>query len=69
MVYPYLTDREGLRDHLIKEKIYVARYWPNVLEWTTADSLEWYLTRQMIPLPIDQRYGKNEMNRIINCIQ
>lgn len=68
MVYPYLTDREGLRDHLIKEKIYVARYWPNVLEWTTADSLEWYLTRQMIPLPIDQRYGKNEMNRIINCI-
>lgn len=68
MVYPYLSDKEGLRDYLIKNKIYVATYWPNVLQWTEKNSIEFYLTKHLIPLPIDQRYGKKEMNYIIKTI-
>ena len=68
MVYPYLTSVEGLREKLIENKIFVARYWPNVLEWTQPDDFEYQLAQQMQPLPIDQRYGEEEMNRIIKII-
>ena len=69
MVYPYLVPAEGLREKLIENKIFVARYWPNVLDWTTNDDIEYLLAYQMQPLPIDQRYGEKEMKYIINKIQ
>ena len=68
MVYPYLVPIEGLREKLIENKVFVARYWPNVLEWTTKDDLEYLLAYQMQPLPIDQRYDETEMKRIIDII-
>ena len=68
MVYPYLAPIKGLREKLIENKVFVARYWPNVLEWTTKDDVEYFLAYQMQPLPTDQRYGKGDMKRIINLI-
>ena len=68
MVYPYMVAKEGLRDKLIANKIFVARYWPNVLDWTEKGSVEYLLTEQMLPLPIDQRYDEEDMKYIINII-
>ena len=68
MVYPYLASVKGLREKLIENKVFVARYWPNVLDWTTKDDFEYLLAYQMQPLPIDQRYGGDDMERIINII-
>lgn len=68
MVYPYMTESKGLRNHLIKNKVYPAKYWPNVDEWVKSDSIESKLANYMVPLPIDQRYGHEEMNRIIKLI-
>ena len=68
MVYPFMTDDESLRGRLIHNKVFVARYWPNVLEWCQEDELEYKLATKIIPLPIDQRYGIEEMNRIIKII-
>jgi len=68
MVYPFLSHIQGLRDRLIKNRIFVARYWPNVLEWTSDNELEHLLANQMLPLPIDQRYGKEEMKYMIETI-
>ena len=68
MVYPYLVPVEGLREKLIENKIFVARYWPNVLDWTTKDDIEYLLAYQMQPLPIDQRYGEEEMKSIIEIV-
>ena len=53
---------------LIDKKIFVARYWPNVLNWCKKDDIEYQLTENMVCLPIDQRYGENEMNHILNNI-
>lgn len=58
MVYPFLTSIKGIREKLIENKVFVARYWPNVLDWTTEDDIEYFLAYQMQPLPIDQRYGE-----------
>lgn len=69
MVYPYLASVKGLREKLIETKVFVARYWPNVLDWTSKDDIEYLLAYQMQPLPVDQRYGEEEMNRIIEIIQ
>jgi hypothetical protein len=69
MVYPYLASIKGLREKLIENKVFVARYWPNVMVWTTKDDIEYLLAYQMQPLPIDQRYGEEDMNRIIDIIQ
>lgn len=68
MIYP-LWDRKGqLRKRLIKNKIYVAIYWPNVKDWVTSDSIEYQLVESLIPIPIDQRYGRDEMNKILGVI-
>lgn len=68
MVYPYLVPLKGLREKLIENRIFVARYWPSVLECTTKDDVDYLLAFQMQPLPIDQRYGEKEMTQIINQI-
>lgn len=68
MVYPYLVPQKGLRENLIENKVFVARYWPNVQEWSPKDSVDYFLANQIQPLPIDQRYSEIEMNRIIKVI-
>ena len=68
MVYPYLTPVKGLREKLIENKVFVARYWPNVLDWTTKDDIEHLLAYQMQPLPVDQRYGEEDIEKLISLI-
>ena len=69
IVYPFYYDgTPNLRSNLIKEKIYVAQYWPNVLDWAAPDSIENRLTQKLIALPIDQRYGTADMRRIIKVL-
>ncbi|MDO4190163.1 MAG: hypothetical protein Q4D14_00565 [Bacteroidales bacterium] len=70
MVFPYMVeDGPELRNRLITNKVFVARYWPNVLEWASPDDIEHRLTTNLLPLPIDQRYGENDMKRIIRIIE
>ena len=68
LVYPFLTYKEDLRKKLIENKIFVPTYWPNVFEWCNKDSTEYQLTNYILPLPIDQRYGVDEMLKIIQVI-
>lgn len=69
MVYPYLAPIKGLREKLIENKIFVARYWPNVLDWCSKEDIEYLLAYQMQPLPVDQRYGEEEIEYIISKLQ
>lgn len=68
MVYPYYTEDTSLRQKLIYNKIFVATYWPNVFDWCDETSVEYKLAKNIIPLPIDQRYGEEEMKYIISKI-
>ncbi|WP_273164327.1 hypothetical protein [Bacteroides fluxus] len=68
MIYPYYVDDKTLRKKLIDNRIYVATYWPNVLKWCSEDKLEYELTNNIIALPIDQRYGSEEMDYIIKFL-
>jgi len=64
MVYPYFSDDKNLRNKLIQNKIFVATYWNNALEWTNQGSVEYELTEKLLPLPIDQRYNATDMKYI-----
>ena len=68
MVYPFVTriDR-NLRKELIENKVFVAKYWPNVHQLNSYD-LEYDLARRVVAIPCDQRYGVEEMIKIINLI-
>lgn len=68
MVYPFLTDDDNLRQHLIDNKVFVAQYWPNVLDWCDKNCTDYQLTKHLLPLPIDQRYGEDDMKRIIELV-
>ena len=46
----------------------MATYWPNVKYWTTTEFLEFQLVENLIPIPIDQRYGEDDMNKVLNVI-
>lgn len=69
MIYPYLTEDVTLRKRLIQNKIFVATYWPNVLEWCKPGDIEYGLATNIIPLPIDQRYGLKDMDKILHLIK
>ena len=68
MVYPFIDSRQRIsREKLIENKIFVAKYWPNVIDHPNFET-ESFLANFLLPLPVDQRYGKDDMNRIISTI-
>ena len=70
MIFPYETSNgQELRKRLIEQKIFVAKYWPNVDGWAGRDAVETWMANNILPLPIDQRFGVEDMERIINVIK
>ena len=67
MVYPFWGNSE-LRKKLIENKIYTAKYWPNVIEWSQENSLEAQFAEEIIHLPIDQRLTEKELDVILKNI-
>lgn len=68
MIYPFYTKDISLRTQLIQHKVFVATYWPNVLDWCKPGELENELVNNILALPIDQRYKREEMNFIIKLL-
>ena len=69
MVYPFLTSNPKLRAYLIKNRVFVPYYWPNVKHWCNSADIEYHLAENLLALPIDQRYGTVQMKRIIKLIK
>lgn len=66
MVYPFLSTITGLRENLIKNRIFVAKYWGNICR--QKDNIEFVFANELIPIPIDQRYAESDINNIIVLI-
>lgn len=68
MVYPFMTKTDlDLRQILITNKVFVAKYWPNVHQINSYET-EYALATRIVPLPCDQRYEVKDMKRIIEII-
>jgi hypothetical protein len=68
LAYPYWTKDSTLRSKLQQANIFCPTYWPNVLEWCYSEDMDYILSKEIIPIPIDQRYGQDEMDYILNVI-
>ena len=70
LCYPFMCDyAESIRSHLIGKKIYVPLYWPELRDSSELNDFERRFVRHIICLPIDQRYGEAEMQRIIEVMK
>lgn len=66
--YPfYIQNGMTIKKQLAKRKIYVATLWPNVLG--TGLDIETDFTENILPLPCDQRYSQEDMQRVVNEIR
>lgn len=61
MVYPLVVEDDGLLDRLLKAKHFQGHWWKWVEENPEANRFEKWISRYMIPVTIDQRYGKEEL--------
>lgn len=67
--YPFWTAFPELRNVLIDERILVPLLWTEVLAQAPAESLERKLALHLLPLPVDQRCGPQDMERIARTVE
>jgi len=68
MAYPLMVENGvDIRKRLIENKVFVPKFWPNdsIPEEMLGPAK---LSDTILPLPIDQRYGIDDMDRIIKII-
>ena len=69
MVYPLMVDDgEQLRRKLIEGKVFVAKYWPNVMD-DGIHKTEFLLSSQIVSIPCDQRYQEEDLERIVKLLE
>lgn len=68
MVYPLVVEDEKVLQNLNINKIFQGRWWNYLLDEVESDSFEYYMTKYMIPITIDQRYDESTMKDIFNII-
>ncbi len=67
--YPLLIESgKRLKDKLNGKKIFIPTFWQNVLKYVDKVSYEHFLTLNLLPIPIDQRYSNAEMKYIAQNI-
>lgn len=66
----YMNERDSLQRYLREHDIYVPVLWPVGNEnGTFISEEEKYIFSHIAAIPIDQRYGREEMNKIIGAIE
>lgn len=69
-MYPlYIDNGHNIRRKLIEKKIYIPTLWPDTYDYCNSDDLEYDMTKNILPLPVDQRYGKNDMDYIVQKVE
>lgn len=66
--YPFISGIPGLRDALIDAGIALPLFWPEVIDATPAESEANRMARRLLPLPLDQRYTEEDMQRLVKLI-
>jgi hypothetical protein len=67
--YPFLPSRPSLHQALWQRQIFVPRLWPEVAS-RPGGPFAWErdLAARLLPLPIDHRYGHDDMTRVTDAV-
>lgn len=64
-MYPLLLPNGAdVRKRLQKEKIYIPTLWPDVFDFCAPEAAACDMAANILPLPIDQRYGASDMEEL-----
>lgn len=64
--YPYYVENGiTIRKKLASKNIFIPTLWPEILKNENKDSIEYKYASNILPLPCDHRYTKNDMEIII----
>lgn len=69
MVYPLVVEEDECIQRLFKAKHFQGHWWSYICEEQPEDSFEHWISRYVIPVTIDQRYGKEEIDYLVNVIK
>lgn len=68
-MYPlYIENGSEIKKELIKKKIFIPTLWPDVFDKTDECAMEYDMAKNILPVPIDQRYNEEDMNYIATNI-
>lgn len=69
MVYPLVVEDDGMLAKLQNAKHFQGHWWCYICDEQPKDSFENWLSRYVIPITIDQRYGKAELEYLATIIK
>lgn len=72
-MYPfYVVNGAEIRKQLQQKKIFIPTLWPDVFNLCNEDELEYDMAKNILPMPVDQRYGVEDMEymvtEVLKCI-
>lgn len=68
MVYPLVIEDDNLIQKLFAAKHFQGHWWSYICEEQPEDCFEFWISRYVIPITIDQRYGKKELDYLVGII-
>lgn len=69
MVYPLVVEEDECIQRLIAAKHFQGHWWSYICEEQPNDTFEYWISRYVIPITIDQRYGQEEINYLVNIVK
>lgn len=64
MVYPLVLEDDEAIQRLLRAKHFQGHWWSYICDEQPMDSFEYWISRYVIPITIDQRYGRKELEFI-----
>lgn len=69
-MYPlYIENGAEIRKMLQAKKIFIPTLWPDVFHLCDEDELEYDMAKNILPIPVDQRYEIEDMKYIIEEVR
>ena len=69
MVYPLLIEDDSLLQKMLDNKHFQGHWWSYLLEEVDKECFEYWISRYVIPITIDQRYGEKELKYIKGLVK
>lgn len=68
-MYPFMIENgDYIRERLQDKKIYIPTLWQDVFGWCKKSEIEYLMAENILPIPIDQRYGIETMKYLADTI-
>ena len=69
MVYPLVVENDALLEKLLAAKHFQGHWWKYICGELSEDTFEHWISRYVIPITIDQRYGESELRYIFSVVE